>query len=199
MLNPRDPHGRPSVPKLFFETVDESHLWLRANRGPKGHAWKRCGACLPGRQSRRSSRPRLISETLSAPDASYGELSRSGPATVLTARPTPVAFAMPSNRPLRLPLAPRLASWNRTGDPDQVRLAEYLAVAAALLRPQHGRLSGPLALRLDVGLPRDVVLLEQRDLDNYLIPLATHLTRTGPSRTTSHPPARPRPAPWQRR
>src|SRR5437763_9780308 len=35
MLNPRDPHGRPSVPKLFFETVDESHLWLRANRGPE--------------------------------------------------------------------------------------------------------------------------------------------------------------------
>ncbi len=88
-------------------------------------------------------------------------------------------FAVPSSQPLQLPVPPRLASWNRAGDPDQVRLARYLDAAEDLLHPRLKSLSGPLALRLDVGLPQAVQLLHQRDLDNYLFPLATRLCRAG--------------------
>jgi hypothetical protein len=35
----------------------------------------------------------------------------------------------------------------------------------------------PLALRLDVGLPDSVSLLDRHDLDNYLFPLVTEVTR----------------------
>lgn len=66
---------------------------------------------------------------------------------------------------------------NKRGDPDQVRLAEYLAIADDLLRPHHAALSGPLALRLDVGLPRQAGLLDRRDLDNYLLPLAARVSK----------------------
>jgi hypothetical protein len=88
-------------------------------------------------------------------------------------------FAMPTSHPFLLPVPPRLASWNKVGDPDQVRLAEYLDTAEELLRPRLERLSGQLALRLDVGLPGSTALLNQRDLDNYLFPLATRFSRAG--------------------
>lgn len=84
---------------------------------------------------------------------------------------------MPTSPPLRVPVLPRLASWNKADDPDQVQLGEYLAAADELLRPRYQRLTGPLALRLDVGLPQAAGLLDQRDLDNYLLPLATRLNR----------------------
>jgi hypothetical protein len=74
---------------------------------------------------------------------------------------------------------------NGAAGPDQVRLSEYLAAADEVLRPQHGRLSGPLAVRLDVGLPAGALLLEQRDLDNYLFPLATRLRRSTTSELVS--------------
>jgi hypothetical protein len=67
---------------------------------------------------------------------------------------------MPGSQPLRLPVPPRLASWNRAGDQDQVRLGGYLDAAEALLRPRLKQLSGPLALRLDVGLPGSAALLD---------------------------------------
>jgi hypothetical protein len=86
---------------------------------------------------------------------------------------------MPESTPIPLPVPPRLASWNKTGDPDQVRLSEYLAVADALLRSRYD-LAGPMALRLDVGLPRNARLLDQRDLDNYLLPLAAQVRRSIP-------------------
>jgi hypothetical protein len=82
-------------------------------------------------------------------------------------------------QPLQLPVPSRLASWNRAGDPDQVRLAAHLDAVEALLRPRLEQLSGPLALRLDVGLPGAAALLDQRDLDNYLLPLAARLSRVG--------------------
>jgi hypothetical protein len=86
---------------------------------------------------------------------------------------------MPGSQPLRLPVPPRLASWNRAGEADQVRLAGYLDGAEALLRPRLEQLSGPLALRLDVVLPGSAALLDQRDLDNYLLPLAARLRQVG--------------------
>ena len=36
----------------------------------------------------------------------------------------------------------------------------------------------PLALRLEVGLPGDVALLDQHDLDNYVFPLIMRLSKT---------------------
>lgn len=78
---------------------------------------------------------------------------------------------------MRLRVQPRLASWMASGRPDQVRLDESLADAYELLRQRLDVLSGPLALRLDVGLPSKTPLLEQHDLDNYLFPLATRLSK----------------------
>ena len=87
---------------------------------------------------------------------------------------------MPVSQPLPLPVPPRLASWDRAGSPDQVRLTGYLDAAEVLLRPRLEQLHGPLALRLDVGLPGSAALLDQRDLDNYLLPLAKRLSLIGP-------------------
>jgi hypothetical protein len=37
---------------------------------------------------------------------------------------------------------------------------------------------GPLALRLDVGIQEGLALLDHRDLDNYVYPLAGHIMKT---------------------
>lgn len=89
----------------------------------------------------------------------------------------PTVFAMPNGEALPLTLPPRLASWNRADDPDQVRLKEYLDATEDLVRRRLDELRGPLALRLDVGLPETIPLLEARDLDNYLCPLVTRLPK----------------------
>lgn len=39
-------------------------------------------------------------------------------------------------------------------NPDQIRLGDYLDEVEELLRPHYEHLAGPMALRLDVGLPR---------------------------------------------
>lgn len=82
-------------------------------------------------------------------------------------------YARPEGEGLTLRKAPRLASWNKATDPDQVRLREYLEDTAELLAPAI--VSDPWALRLDVGLPTGRDLLDMADLDNYAFPLATHL------------------------
>ena len=51
---------------------------------------------------------------------------------------------------------PRLASWNKATDPDQVRLREYLEDTAELLAP-HLVASGPWVLSLEVGLPLSLI------------------------------------------
>lgn len=68
---------------------------------------------------------------------------------------------------------PRLASWNKADDPDQVRLRAYLDDTEALVATS--RINGPWALRLDVGLPSSRDLLDAGDLDNYAYPLASRL------------------------
>jgi len=135
-----------------------------ANLGPEGHGWRWCTRCQAGRAD--------AGDPVRAPSAVI-------PAAAPGSWPPDAVFAMPCSHPLRLPVPPRLASWNRAGDPDQARLTGYLDAAEALLRPRLEQLSGPLALRLDVGLPGSATLLDQRDLDNYLLPLATRLTRAG--------------------
>lgn len=74
-------------------------------------------------------------------------------------------------------MTPRLESWDAATSPDQQRLAAYLATVDELLVPVMEQTPDPLGLRLDVGLPGTVDFLHQRDLDNYLLPLARHLAR----------------------
>lgn len=86
-------------------------------------------------------------------------------------------YARPENDSLQLRVAPRLASWNKADDPDQVRLREYLDDTEALLA--DSRIRGPWALRLDVGLPSTRDLLDAADLDNFAYPLAYRLRDPG--------------------
>lgn len=83
-------------------------------------------------------------------------------------------YARPEGAGLELRKPPRLASWNKATDPDQVRLREYLEDTADLLAPAMVS-SGPWALLLDVGLPPGRDLIDMADLDNYAFPLATRL------------------------
>jgi hypothetical protein len=62
-------------------------------------------------------------------------------------------YGRPENDAHQLGLAPRLASWEKSGHRDQVRLREYLDDTKTLLA--KSRVDGPWALRLDVGLPVD--------------------------------------------
>lgn len=82
-------------------------------------------------------------------------------------------YARPESGTQQLRVTPRLASWNKADDPDQVRLREYLDDTEALLA--GSRIDGPWALRLDVGLPTARDLLNAADLDNYGYPLAYRL------------------------
>jgi hypothetical protein len=86
-------------------------------------------------------------------------------------------YARPEGDKQQLRVAPRLASWNKSDDPDQVRLRAYLDDTEALLA--NSRVNGPWALRLDVGLPTGRNLLDMADLDNYAYPLAARLKDSG--------------------
>lgn len=89
----------------------------------------------------------------------------------------PIFYRRPELQPAQLTLQPRLASWNAAGHPDQLRLAEALEDAATALAPVLDVASGPMALRLDVGLGSHLPLLAEHDLDNYVFPLASHIGR----------------------
>lgn len=86
-------------------------------------------------------------------------------------------FAKPSTEAVALGVAPALASWMRAGHRDQVRLEGFLADAEERVQPRLVELASPLSLWLEVGLPPEVPLLDQHDLDNYLFPLNTRLAR----------------------
>jgi hypothetical protein len=151
MLIRAQPESRPCVRKLLFAAAEEARSRFTANLGQQGHGWRRCTRCqagLAGERTRPPARPRAVPRTAGADGPSSVV-----PATMPGSWPTGAAFAMPASPPLQLPVPPRLASWNRAGDPDQVWVAGYLDAAEALLRPRLDQLSGPLALRLDVGLP----------------------------------------------
>ncbi len=182
MLARAEPQNRPSVRKIFFATLSEALPWLASNRGAEGRAWKRCATCRPG-QADTGKHADRVESAHAAPTAnlSLAQSTRSLTSAPAGAGAWPVpVFAKPGSTPIFLPARPRLASWNKVGDPDQLRLSQYLAVADALLRPRYEHLTGPLALRMDVGLPRHAGVLDQRDLDNYLLPLATMVRRSAP-------------------
>ena len=87
----------------------------------------------------------------------------------------PVFFERPEGQAITLRSTPRLANWNRSGDTGAARLTRALGYSQHLTDPRLAACSGPIALRFDVGLPRSVRLLDERDLDNYLLPLTAHL------------------------
>ncbi|GAB7189471.1 hypothetical protein NUM3379_01770 [Kineococcus sp. NUM-3379] len=89
-------------------------------------------------------------------------------------------FARPDGAATTLRSTPRLANWNRSGESAAVRLVRALSHSQHLTDPQLAACTGPIALRFDVGLPRAVRLLEERDLDNYLLPLTAHLAGRSP-------------------
>jgi hypothetical protein len=82
-------------------------------------------------------------------------------------------YARPEGDNHQLRVGPRLESWNKASDPDQVRLRVFLDDTEALLAAS--RIDGPWALRLDVGLPTGRDLLNMADPDNYAYPLASRL------------------------
>lgn len=81
----------------------------------------------------------------------------------------------PLASPRRLTAAPRLASWMASSHPDQVALASYLDALEDDLGVGAQRPAPPLAIELHVGLPAELSLLEHRDLDNFLYPVAHRL------------------------
>jgi hypothetical protein len=149
-----------------------------------GGAARVCGVCLRAPQavapaaSRAVPTERFVPSTSRSaePDVCEREHGTASEAVLSDGRPP--RFQRPDSQPIALAVPPRLASWNKAGDPDQVRLERFLAATEDLVLPRLQRLPDPLALRLDVGLPATVRLLEAHDLDNYLFPLVTRLSRT---------------------
>lgn len=88
---------------------------------------------------------------------------------------TDTVYSIPAAVGIPLALAPRLESWNARDHPDQVRLRAFVAHVRSLIDPIADGLSGPLALHLHVGLDQRIDPLWQRDLDNYLFPIARDL------------------------
>lgn len=86
-------------------------------------------------------------------------------------------FAMPDGDRFRLELEPRLESWNKHDHPDQVRLRAFVTHVRELIDQPAEDLEGPLAFRLHVGLDELVDPLWQRDLDNYLFPIARRMPK----------------------
>ena len=70
--------------------------------------------------------------------------------------PTATAFAIPEGPQIELELAPRLESWERHDNPAQVALREFVVHVRDLIDPMIDATPGPLAFRLDVGLPDDL-------------------------------------------
>jgi hypothetical protein len=87
-------------------------------------------------------------------------------------------YAMPEGRRIRLELSPRLESWNRSDHQDQVRLRAFVAHVRELIDPIARDMTGSLAFQLDVGLNESTDPLWERDLDNFLFPIARELPAT---------------------
>lgn len=92
----------------------------------------------------------------------------------------PVFFERPTGPTITLRAAPRLANWNRAGDSGEARLTRALSYSDEAVDPRLAACDGPVALRFDVGLARAVRLLDERDLDNYLLPLTAYLAERSP-------------------
>lgn len=89
-------------------------------------------------------------------------------------------YRRPVTPPVRLAVAPTVASWDRADHPSQRALSAFLDSLDPLVRPALQQLASPVALALDIGLPKGTQLTSGgRDLDNYLFPI---IARFGPGR-----------------
>ena len=84
-------------------------------------------------------------------------------------------FAIPDGPAIELALVPRLESWERHEHRSRVALREFVAHVRDLIDPVIDATPGELPFRLDVGLGDEIDPLWQRDLDNYLFPIARGL------------------------
>ena len=83
---------------------------------------------------------------------------------------------MPDGRPIRLGALPAARELGTVGPyPSQVRLRAFVAHVRQLIDPVAEDIQGPLAFKLDVGLEESTDPLWERDLDNYLFPIARDL------------------------
>lgn len=84
-------------------------------------------------------------------------------------------FQPPDGDEAQLEIEPRLESWDAASHPSQVALTAFLDHACTLLN-LRGEDPGPLAIKLEVGLPVGTLITGGgRDLDNYLMPLARRI------------------------
>lgn len=83
-------------------------------------------------------------------------------------------YGRPQGHLWRLALAPVLETWNRSGDPAQMRMKRYLehVVSEASAFMVDGI---PLALDLTVEAPQGQPLTDEHELDNYLKPVVAKL------------------------
>jgi len=161
--------------KYFFADVADAQSWLSQNVGAEGQQWSRCRVCHATSTSAAIGLP--VPASISGPPQVIGvQASRTSAHRAY--------FARPEGPGLQLRVKPELESYDRREAASQRRLQHYLDDTLALLRPRYAGLgaAAPLALRLDVGLPGDVNLLNDRDLDNYLAPLARRLNGDLPGR-----------------
>ncbi|GAA4609662.1 hypothetical protein BJY16_007438 [Actinoplanes octamycinicus] len=98
-----------------------------------------------------------------------------GPGSQVQPITAPVFYARPEAVGNALEVEPALASWDKAGSPGQARSAAFIAGMRTVITGHLSATSDPLALRLDIGLPRHVPLLSYHDLDNYLFPLVPKL------------------------
>jgi hypothetical protein len=161
--------------KYFFADAADAESWLSQNVGAEGQRWSRCWVCSAARASAAIGAP--------VPASASGPLHATGFQTS-KASAHHAYFARPEGPGLRLRVKPELENFDRREAAGQRRLQHYLDDTLALLRPRYASLGPavPLALRLDVGLPASINLLNDRDLDNYLAPLARRLNADLPGR-----------------
>jgi hypothetical protein len=117
----------------------------------------------------------LIARLNSLCELSWASLTVLGGNPVRICSVSSAVFAIPEGLTVELGLAPRLESWERRDDPAQVALREFVSRVYELIDPLIDSLDGPLAFHLHVGLPPQFDPLWERDLDNYLFPIARSL------------------------
>ena len=84
---------------------------------------------------------------------------------------------------MRQSVKPQPASWDRAGQPSQVKLARFLAHVDVIARPVLATVRGRVAVELIVGFSDGVSLIDGgHDLDSYLFPVAQRL---GPERVAA--------------
>ena len=71
-------------------------------------------------------------------------------------------------------IEPRVASWNRKTDPEQMRVQAYLDKLEAALTPLP-RAGGHLFLHMEIDVQQSARLLHHYDLENYLTPVVFRL------------------------